>query len=262
MQKKISLFLLSILMLSAGLHSSQNEIQQLNANNDHGLWLEEVATQKLGHWQFILHTEQRWGSDYRLFWYQEYEGIVLYDLSDKIKSWFNVSDESIFKKFEIGPGFTQYSQIQKNHSGNSKWAWVSRPLIESNMQFSWKDWVLKQRTRAEYQIYNTSHYDNYATGRFRSIILTPWKFTCLKINPYISNEIFVRENKYSSTQNPNGVVGGFYENRFRVGLELHPFTESLTTMLYWQWRILKQKPHSNPNWNNTYQFGLLVKYDF
>lgn len=235
---------------------------ELNRPNDHGVWLEQVLKTKYEKWIFSLHTEQRWGSNDQLLWYYEAEPSIQYDLTEKMKDWCHLcSNNSFLETVTIGPVFTQYQEIKKNTLGKFKWSSVSRPVLEGHVAFTWNGWELTNRIRAEYQNYNTSHYKDYANGRYRIAIYAPWKFSCFNIKPYLSNEFFLRMNTYHTTS-PNGLVGGLYEDRFRVGLTADAWDDTLTGALYWQWRPLKQKPGTHPHYYNTYAWGMFLALKF
>jgi hypothetical protein len=243
--------------------SGGNLVAKLNKKNDQGFWFEQVMNKKLPYgWSVETHTEQRWGAGYRLFWYHEYHLNFQYDFIKQINKWFKLHPDNILKNISIGPAFTQYSQIQTNTRGKAKWVWVSRPILAGFINFKWKGWVLTNRLRGEYQQYNSPHYKDYGNGRYRIVLFTPLKITRYQINPYISNEFFFRSNTYHKTH-PKGLVGGLYENRFRLGLAIDLWKDVFTAQIFWQWRPLKQKPMVDQRrWVNTYQSGLLLSLSF
>lgn len=235
---------------------------QLNSNNDHGFWLTEDARSPLGeNWSLQLHFSQRWGADYRLLWYQVYEAIFLYNITDKVQNYFDLAPDGMLKLFALGGGCSEIARIQKNTHGVFHWVWTTRPEVEVHFDLGWKGWLLRQRIRGEYQDYNSSHYKDYGDCRWRLILTSPWNFTCLKITPYINNEFFFRANTYHKSH-PSGLVGGLYEDRFRVGFMANLWSDQLTTELYWQWRPLKQTPGTHPGWFYTYQWGLTLVLAF
>lgn len=222
----------------------------LNQNNDHGLWLEQEVKKKLSdQWTFHFNTRQRWGSDYKLFWFHAYEPTVRYKL---MSGHFDVF---------ISGGFREYSHIRKNTLGNTKWVWVFMPLLEMYVNLKYKDWKLRQRLRGEYHHYQSSHYKEYGDCRYRVELFSPWELSCLKFKPYISNEWFIRSNTYHKTH-PNGLVGGVYEDRFRIGLASTLWKDTVTSAIFWQWRFLKQTPETHPRWYNTYQLGFALRFSF
>ncbi|MBA3239313.1 MAG: hypothetical protein H0T62_13350 [Parachlamydiaceae bacterium] len=231
---------------------------QLNANHDHGFWaIQQFNVDLPRNSSFLFLTEQRWGSDYKLFWYQKYELIFTYDLSKRISSYFGLFPKTIFKEFSLGSGCAQISQIRKNTHDEFKWIGLTRPLIQAELKLEWKGWTFGQRLRGEYISYNASHNKSHGTCRYRLTLNFPLKWTELDISPFISNEFFFRANTYSKS-NPHGLVGIFHEDRLRIGLKSTFLVDKLTVEAWWQWRPLKQKPGTHPLWFNTYQIGATI----
>lgn len=232
-------------------------LDTLNTNNDHGLWLEQNIDFKLGlGWSLELKTEQRFGADYRKFWYQEYSFIFSYQLIDKL----HLPSHSFLKSFTVCPGYIRVRQLKKDTLGVYHWISVNRPLIESNVRCEIDKWTINQRLRGEYYEHLRRHYKNYGLCRYRLAVYTPWKWTRWNFNPYVSNEWFFRDNTYSKNH-PNGLVGIWYENRFRAGIEFQLLGQ-LASAVYWQWKRDKQKPETRPEWFNTYQWGLALGLNF
>lgn len=231
-------------------------MSQLNANNDHGIWFEQMATLHLQReWSVKLKTEQRLGADYKKFWDYEFEAVFQYDLLHLLPcSRLNLTTLS------IGPGYNATKQFQKNTNSIYHWVWINRTILQAFISFDFYNWSIRQRLYGEYYDYTKKHYKDYGLYRHRLAIYTPWKFTCLKINPFVSNEWFFRNNTYSSSHT-SGLVGPYYENRFRVGLEAS-FTENFDSFAGWQWRTTKQKPGSHPGWFNTYQYVINISLKY
>lgn len=243
--------ILTTIALSSALWASSLQgsiLSELNANNDHGIWFNEIANVKLKHdWSINLKMEQRLGSNYRKFWNYQYEAVFQYDLLHLLPcNCLNLTTLS------IGPGYNGTQQLQKNTQSVYHWVWINRPIIQAFVSFDLYKWSIRQRLYGEYYAYTKKHYKDYGLYRHRLAIYAPWKFTCLKINPFISNEWFFRNNSYSSS-NTSGLVGTYYENRFRFGFE-SSFTDNFGIALGWQWRATKQKPGTHPGWFNTYQY--------
>lgn len=250
------LFLLLAIFSSHLLVATNSVLEQLDANNDHGFWLENNFDTKLASdWDFRFHTEFRWGSDYRKFYYQEYTLIFQNDLRRVLC----IPKESALKKISIGPGLNTSYQLQKNTLGHFRWVYVVKPNIEANLDFEMNKWQIKQRMRGEFHFYCRSHYENYNLYRHRLTIYVPYKFTSWKVNPYLSNEWFFRKNTLHGS---SGIVGGYYQNRFRVGADMQPFSEKVTHSLYWQWRLSKHRPGTHPRWFNNYMIGFATTAKF
>lgn len=260
MRKFIALFF-AIIPLQITFAESYLE-SKLNSNNDHGLWLIQEIEKDIGNdFSMLLQFEQRWGSDYRLFWYHEYELILYYDATECIKKCFNLKKESIFNNFSIGYGCADIQQLRRNTRGVFHWVDTTRPLCELDLILSWKGWDFGQRIRGQYNKFNASHYRSHGTFRYRMQLQPPWEWTCFKIQPFISNEIFVRVNTWSKS-NTTGVVGGLHEDRLRIGFNSTLIKDRLGFQAWWQWRALKQNPETSPRWFNTYAYGLRVDLSF
>lgn len=248
--------MLSVLLfiLATTCLQSEDHVGQLNQNADHGAWVEEnfnIALYK--EWSLMFHFEERCGDDWRRFWYYEQWATLQYDFSKQIKKSLCLSEDSLFKSFTMGPGFAQAWSLQANTKGVVHWAQANRPDIQAFLTLGWKGWTLRQRLILEYWGFTTKHYKSFGYCRYRNFLLSPWKFTCLKINPFLADEIFLRE----TTSWHSGV---FYENRFRTGIVAELFREC-SALLWWQIRSVKQLS-GHPSWFNTYQFGLNFDFNF
>lgn len=240
-------------------HTRESE---LNQNNDHGMWLvQDVNIELSDKWSGKFHFEQRLGSQYRLWWYYEYELVLQYNLTKQFEKLFGLKEKGPLKSISFGPGFNEFNQILRNTKGEFKWVWGNKIIIEANATVEVKDWSIKQRAKVEFISYNHSNYREHITYRYRIGLYFPWKFTCLEIAPFISNEFFFRENTWSRNHTTR-LVGGYYEDRLRVGLTAVFVPKKFTGEVWWQYRPLKQPPTSHPRWNNTFQYGVSVIFSF
>jgi hypothetical protein len=251
--KMIPLFLLCLL---AATSLSGSILSQLNSHNDHGIWFIQTATVKLPcDWSVKFKTEERWGADYKKVWQYQFETVFQYN----ILKYFPQCCLKL-SKLTIGPGYNSTWQLEKNT--NSVWHWVriNRSILEANVAFTLGEWIIKQRLRGEYYDYTKHHYKDYGLYRHRLEICAPWKFTCYKLSPFISNEWFLRNDTYSSTHT-HGLVGTYYQNRLRVGFINH-IAECYDTSIFWQWRASKQKPGTHPGWFYNYHYCASLDFSF
>lgn len=254
--KNLRVILLLLLCITSQVHG-KSIFAILETNNDHGVWLEETGTFKLSpEWLFRLKTEQRIEADYRKLWRQQYEFALLYNLLPFVPCCYS----DFITELLIGAGSNETYTLQKNTLGHYHWTWLHRPLLEAYITTTWKGWAVQNRVRGEYYDYVKSHYKDYGLFRYRLIVYTPIKFTSWNINPFIFNEWFFRKNTYSSTHT-DGLVGNFYENRFRAGFQFE-ICENIRPMIFWMWRQVKQKPGTHPRWYNTYWYGMDFRYYF
>lgn len=247
----------SLLLLFSDLSAySLEELDQLNANNDTGIWAEQVISTELAEGLFYhLHIEQRWGSKARVLWYHEYEQVLEFDLTSRITSAFNLKNDHFFKYLFVGPGFSEYFLIEKNTKGVFHWVSVARPLLQADIITELFQCRISHHFRYEYQYYQATNYKKFGNARYRITIEAPWKFTCLKINPYISNEFFFRSGHFNSVTNPTGLVGGLYENRFRLGINAN-LADNFIFSIHGQWRPIKST--ITPRYFNTYDLGFFA----
>lgn len=248
MKKLLTLLIFFSALWSPSLNSGI--LSELNANNDHGIWFSQTARHDLPQdWSVNLKLEQRLGANYKKFYNYQHEAVFQHIIL-KGSSY----------KLSIGPGFNATKTLKKNTHSVYHWVWDLRPILEAYLSCDLFQWSIRQRLRGEYHDYLRNHYKKYAIYRHRLGIYTPWKLTCLNINPFISNEWFFRNNSYSSS-NTSGLVGGYYLNHFRVGFDTS-FSDSLRSTLAWQWRTTKQKPGTHPGWHNTFQYCINIDLTF
>lgn len=252
--------IISILLLfafQAILMANDSTIEKINSNNDHGLWLEENLIKRLNaDWTIRLRFEQRFAADYRILYAREHELYVHYDAAKLLSHHLR----SIVTNVVIGVGDNFTKILQKNTLGEFHWAWYMKSIFEVLLISPLWDWTIKQRMRGEYYDYRTKHYKSYGAGRYRLEIFSPWKWTCWNINPFVFNEWFFRHNSYHKNH-PTGLVGGWYENRFRTGVVLDLW-KHLSAAFYWQWVAKKQIPGTHPRWFNNYYLGCTIDLSF
>lgn len=228
----------------------------LNQNNDKQIWSENnVHVQLSEKWSLIIHAGLRWGDDYRrLFFFRQWN-ILQYDLTDSIREKICIEKNSIFQSFTIGPTYSKTWAIQGNRRGIRHWANSNRFGLMAFMTHEWRGWSLQQRLFGEYIEFVTPHYRDHGVYRHRVVLSSPWKFTCYKINPFLSNEWFFR-----SEDRKHGIIvqsGPFYENRIRLGASIQ-LSKKVQSDIWWQWRTIKQLPNNRPLWRNTYQIGITL----
>jgi hypothetical protein len=258
------------------------QIAQLNVNNDSGLWLEENIIVNLPldcfntcdpcgnpspkEWLLTLHGEQRWASNFEVQYYWEQEQLIEKDFARPLKDWFSFCDDSWFKNLYFGPGLTEYEQISKQNYGPglTKWNYTFRIFAEADLKLSLWDWAFNQRFRYEWNMALNPNYHSYNDFRYKIEFVAPWKFTSFNIQAWIANEFFFRKKTYqpataSSEGNPSGLVGNFFEDRFRVGI-LGMLTEHLQLKIWYQARFLEEKisATNNKEWWTLNHLGITL----
>jgi hypothetical protein len=225
---------------------------RFNQNNDHGLWFEQnIFVELPSNFLFQWRSVQRFGGDYRVFWYHDYSAILTYKLSKL----FAPSD--LFTNFLMGPGYNGTFRLQRDTRRRERWVYIHRPLLEVHLFMSWKDWTLTQRLRSELHFFaqkiHFRHHD-HALIRYRVALNAPWKWTPIKIQPFVSNEFFFRDQN-------EALVGGYHQNRFRVGLDSQMIKE-LSLGVFWQWLSDKRQPEGRTKWIHQYHYGLVLTLSF
>lgn len=258
-KKWITVFLNLAILLTCHCSASNEEIlNHLNANNDHGFWLEQSTEKKLSdYWSLRFDAELRWGSDYRKLWYQTYRPIIYLNIAKL----FGIKTNSFFESLNVGVGYEANYLIAKDTTGKFNWVYINKPLAECNLVLSWGGWKIKQRMKEEWHRYTKHHYLDHTLYRHRLAFFTPWKFTSWKINPYVSNEWFFRKDTFCK-KTSKGLVGGWYQNRFRAGVLSELIKDRLSVFLFWQWVADKKPPGTRPRWFNYYHYGLDMAFSF
>lgn len=232
--------------------------ERINANNDRQFWIEQNFDKNFSNGYMLrLYFEQRWGSNYRIPFFNKAEIVFQYDLLKKLK----LSPSNPIKNFFLGPGYHRTLAFGRNQRDQFHWRGINRFLIQSNLLASWKNWDLDNRNRLEYHQNTRPHYENFTAFRCRVQIATPWRWTTIKIRPFFSNEWFFREDTFKVTTR-RGLVGNWYENRLRVGVMTDLYKGIFVPIFYWQWILRKTPPQTRPDWNNNYVFGVALNFSF
>lgn len=238
------------LPLSANLNAKATH---LNANNDHGFWLEEnIIIKAAPDWTVKFHIEQRWGADYRLFWNQRTDFFLYHHCQRRLGLF-----PDLVKEVGIALGYGREFIIKKNTRGIHHWIGINKAIALVNMSLECFKWRVGQCIRWDYLAHTRKHYIDHAVYRYCMAFYTPWKWTKLQINPYFSDELFFRKNTYRR-KTQKGLVGGWHQNRLKIGIRANLYTDKLSTQIYWQWRTIKHAPGTHPRWFNTYQLGLAI----
>lgn len=229
---------------------------ELNGNNDHGFWFDQYVYLSLPHkTTFMFNPMQRWGDNYKKFWDREYEFNLIHDVT----SWLKPSPASSIQEVSFAIGYLFLQELRTNTKGVRNWASQNRAIAFISLTHKFGEWVFKQRFRGQYDYYITKYNPTHGNFRYRIQIFTPWTWTSLRINPYLSNEWFFRNNTYHESH-PSGLVGGYHQNRLRLGITFDIIQERITADTYWQLRSTKQRPQTHPRWFNQYIWGLGLSF--
>jgi hypothetical protein len=176
-------------------------------NHDFQVWNTESEEFKISDNSKIgLEQEMRWGDNANQFFYQHYDIGYFY----KLKKW-----------LQLGGGYRHILELK-----SGKWKVEYQPYLSGTIYWKFAGCAFDSRSRLEYKHYeyqqDTWSYRNKFTMKL------PWKFTKLEIQPFISDEIFVKFAGWS----------GFNQNRLSGGLAMKIF-KNLNGEIYYMLQSLK-----------------------
>ncbi|MBU0547533.1 MAG: DUF2490 domain-containing protein [Candidatus Omnitrophica bacterium] len=170
-------------------------------DGDFQVWNTETEEFKINKEAKIVFEEEfRWGGSAKEFYYQHYDLGFFYSLQ---------------KYLNVGGG---YRYILSKSKG--KFLIENDPYITATLLWDLAGFKFDDRSRLEY-----NHFDYQDdTWRYRNklTLRSPWKFTRLEIQPYLSDEIFIL---FDDSQRLN-------RNRFYAGLGM-AITKNLKGEIYY-----------------------------
>ncbi len=202
----------------------------LNAEGDFQYWNTEAIEAKIAdRWKTYIEAEFRFGDDASEFYYQH----THLELGYKVNDW-----------LEIAPAYRQvYELFTSTTDEEDDWFTEYRPMINVNLKHKWEGWELSDRNRFEFREFEVK--DDVFRYRNKLTIKSPWKWTCLGINPFISDEVFFQED------------AGFNRNRLQVGVGMK-LLEHLDGEVFYLW----QTSEKGDDWINIHVFGTKLKVKF
>ena len=178
-------------------------------DHDFQVWNTEAEEFKINpNLKCALEEEFRWGDNAHEFYYQHYDAGVFYTLN---------------KHWNIGGGYRHVLSLQKK-----KWKVENEPYVAATLSWDLAGWKFDDRNRMEYR-----HFDYQADAwRYRNklTLRLPWKLTKLEIQPFISDEIYVRF----------GGTNQFAENRLSSGLSAN-LSKNIKAEIYYLLDTVKNK---------------------
>jgi len=173
------------------------------------------------------------------------------------------------QEFKFGDGMSQYyyehTQLQLDFKTlewltispayrevfemNSKEVWYPEHQPQLNLTGKWtifEDWTFEARVRGEYRMFGEAGKKDVWRNRDKFTLKSPWKWTPLKLNPYIADEIFIQEDK-----------DGIYRNRLYVGMGMQ-FHKNIKGDLYYMW----QTEDKTSYWLDYNVLGFKLKCEF
>lgn len=177
-----------------------------------------------------IEEEFRFGDNASEFYYQHSH----LQLDFKITDWFTLS-----------PAYRQVFELYTKTNAEEDWFTEYRPMVNGTLKYKWEDWELSSRARVSYRIFDIDK-DNVWRFRNKITIKSPWKWTKLKLNPWVADEIFLEEHE-----------SGVYRNRLYVGVGLK-LTEHLKGDIFYLW----QSTEKSDSWTDYNVVGTKLKVAF
>ena len=174
-RKRIVSLALALVMVSAGFKAYAYE------DGDFQIWHTEGQEFNVTKgWKIPLEEEFRYGKDASEFYYHHYDIGLSYDVN---------------KNLTVG---AYYRQIYEGEKGKFKPEY--RPHIDVTPKIELYGFKIENRNRLDYRLYDDGRED-ILQYRTRLLVRSPWKFTPINIQPYISDEIFVWLNSAALRRN-------------------------------------------------------------
>lgn len=206
------------LMLAARAHAYDD--------GDFQIWNTDVEEFKIGtNAKIALEEEFRWADNASEFSYQHYDIGYFYNLK---------------KYLNVGGGYRQVYELKKG-----KFKEENEPYLTATLLGALSGFALEDRSRMEYR-----HFDYQSDSwRYRNklTIKTPWKFTKIGIQAFLSDEILIGIGKISELN----------QNRFSSGLSMN-LTKNIKGEIYY----MLQSSKALGRWTEANVFGTKVKIAF
>ncbi len=188
---------------------------QINRNGDFQIWCWNFAAKQFSpEWMLLSLFEFRVGDEASKFYRASFSIEPIY---------------TPVKWLGLAPGYRQVGlrfPINSNH-----WKPEYTPFADVFFFLFPSKWQLIDRNRVEYRILDSDPVHWVYRNRIR--IVPPRTFTSFQINPYLENEIFIRQRR------------GLNEDRLTVGLMSHIY-KNLSGELSYMARF--QKQHLSRDW--------------
>ena len=173
----------------------------------------------------VFDEEFRYGDDASELYYQHYDAGLAYDVNKYLATSIN------------------YRQIYEGEKG--KFSPEYQPYINIIPKYELYGFKLEDRNRFSFKLYDDSRAD-VVEYRNRLLIKSPWKFTPLGIQPYVSDEVFMYLNS-----------AWWRRNRFSVGVTMD-IIKNIKGDIYY----ILQSTKKLGRWTDANILGLKVKVAF
>jgi len=177
--------------------------KEINGKGDFQFWEHQHLSVKLNKCTtFYFENEFRWGGNASELYLSYIQSGIRINPTD----WLS-----------LGPGYRQISSLRLATRDRIP---VYDPLFDVILTFKPRKWEIQDRTRIQYLIFESER--NTWVIRNRLKLYSPWKWGKMKLNPFLDEEVFFREER------------GFSENRLGFGGRINPnkqFSTEFTFML-------------------------------
>ena len=176
-------------------------------------------------WDIKGVSEFRYGDNASFFFEKYYQGQLIY----KFLVWLSLS-----------PG---YKQIWTRSKDSLQWTPTYVPFFEAVLHGTLACWGISNRARAACHIKESK--EKKWVFRDRLTLVTPLRVTRLCISPYISEEVFFKQEE------------GFFQSRFAVGLSTL-YSRNFTSKLFY----LLRSDKNEGKWRHQNVVGLHFDFSF
>ncbi|MFA5143576.1 MAG: DUF2490 domain-containing protein [Candidatus Omnitrophota bacterium] len=195
-------------------------------DGDFQIWHTEVQDVNLKEGTKLLAEEEfRYGDSAGELYYHHYDLGLAYDVNKYLTTSIN------------------YRQIYEGEKGKFKPEYY--PYLNITPKYELYGFKLEDRNRFALKLFDDKREDS-VQYRNRLLIKAPWKFTPLGIQPYVSNEVFVKLNN-----------AAWDKNRFAAGVSLD-FLKNLKGDIYY----MLQSTKKSGRWTDANILGLKLKLIF
>jgi len=219
LSKRIA-FIVAVLLLAL------SGISYAYQDGDFQIWHTEGQELKFNkNWRMVLEEEFRYCNDASELYYQHYDFGIACDVNKYLTA-------SI-----------EYRQIYEGEKGKFKPEF--QPNFNITPKYELYGFKIEDRNRLELKFYDDNREDA-VEYRNKLLVKAPWKFTDLGIQPYVSDEVFVRVNGMA-----------FRRNRFAAGVTLD-LLKGIRGDIYYMLQSTKQ----SGRWTDANILGLKLKVSF
>jgi hypothetical protein len=181
---------------------------QVNKDGDFQIWTRYFLKKHFAPtWSATLYSELRWGDD----------ASTLYLVIGQIQGTY-----SPLSWLSLSPAYRQ--SWRRFPLDSSHWEPEYRPMFDLTFKTPFAGWQISDRNRVEYIIFRSDPEHWVYRNRLRFVL--PWSFAYRIFNPFIDNEIFIRQRL------------GFHEDRLSAGF-LSLIYENLGGQIYYMARFQK-----------------------